>query len=191
MTITKRVTVVTAFVLAMVVFFGVSFVHANPSFFFRKALNDTFATTTGQVFVRAGVATTTLVLDSALSGAGSFDNASLLVQFSATGSATTLNTDIQYSQDCVDYYASNLGMTPTFQATSSDNISPVQTLTFLFASSTIDRSVGAGTTGGAATSTRIVLLSTPTRCTRAVFYVPAGSGSGSFWAEFVAKKQAN
>lgn len=176
-------------VLILVVYFAAaSFASANPSFFFRKAVGDSFATTTGQVFIRAGVATTTLVLDSGV--AGSFDSASLLIQYSATNSATTLNTDIQYSQDCVDYYASNLGMTPTYQATSSDNIGPVQTITFPFASSTIDRAAFT-TNGGVATSTRIVLLSTPTRCTRAVFYVPAGAGPGSFWAEFVTKKQNN
>lgn len=166
------------------------FAAANPSLFITALSNSS---TSSPSFMSSGLGTTTTVFDAqALDGSNFAANSvSLLVQFAATNTpATTLNLDIQYSQDGQDWYAVNQGTEANLQATTSDSIGNVQTISFLYASSTIDRiSATPLSLGQFATSTRIVNLNMPTRYARAVIYMTGASGKGSVWTEWVAKKE--
>lgn len=175
--------------VAIAAFASFYVVKANPSFFIRSQLST--ATTTQTYFIRGGLATTTLTLDTGVGAAQGADNADLLLQYISTTSQPTLNVDIQYSQDGVDWYETSMGWNAFYYATSTPALGNVNTLQFLYASSTASRGVSAGTASTAATSTRTIMIPTPTRYVRAVFYESAGGGAASFWAEFIAKRQGN
>lgn len=178
----------------LVTSFGV-YAKANPSFFIRSSSTSTTfpaATTTQTYFNAGGISTTTLTLDLGATGAQGSDSASLLVQFTSTSSQPTLNIDIQYSQDNVDWYAANLGSDFQAYATNTPAIGPVQTLQFAYASSTINRAGLAVAGTATSSSNRMINLKTPTRYIRAVNYVtPGASTAGALWEEFVAKRQSN
>lgn len=160
---------------------------ANPSFFMRAQTGtpDLTASAAGGAYQVPGTATTTLVLDTGAGTAGSTDSAVLLVQYAASSTNGILNIDIQYSQDGTTYYAD----TPNATSSPTQTLANVQVVTFPFASSTINR--GNPTNANGATSTRKVIVPTPTRYVRAVFYSSVGTNAnGTFWAEFVAKRQA-
>lgn len=173
------------FVTAFAMFYVVK---ANPSYFLRvqSSTTDLSAATSGGVFQVPGTATTTLTLDTGTSAAGSVDSAVLLTQYVASSTNGTLNADIQYSQDGTTYYADTVTSTSTIPY----SVGGVQTIVFPFASSTITRG-NATSSALSATSTRKIIIPTPTRYVRAVFYsTPGANGNGTFWAEFVAKKQS-
>lgn len=156
--------------------------RANPSFFVRQ---QTASATSTVTYITPGAATTTLTYDTGNGAAQGADSAALMVQFNASGTLSVLQADIQYSQDGTDWYATSFAWNPnTTVATSSPSIGTVQQFNFGYASSTINR--GANTT---ATTTRIVVIPTPTRYVRAVFTLAPGSPNGVFWAEFIGKRQ--
>lgn len=160
-------------------------VSANPSNFLRL---QSASATSSISYLTPGTATTTLTFDSGAGASQGADTAVLLEQFVGSSTTAVLNTDIQYSQDGIDWYASGFaGNVETISATSSPSIGIVMQFTFPFASSTINRSVV--TNANSATSTRAIRIPMPTRYVRAVFTVPAGSTNGAVWAEFVAKRQ--
>lgn len=175
--------------------FGIQKVSANPSGFTPTA--SSAAATSTLVYQTAGTATTTLVFDSYTllgtnqASAGitqAVDSVALLEQFTGSSTASTLNADIQYSQDGKDWYAFAFGSNFTVNAAStSPSVAAVTTVSFPFASSTIDRLTSAAVV--ATSSTRIVILPIPTRFVRAVFYMPVGSLNGAYFAQFVAKRQ--
>ena len=122
------------------------------------------------------VGTTTIAFDSMANGNPyGVESAILALQF--TGSTTptnvsvattTYNVNIEYSQDSVDWYSE----------------SKVSTTTTL----------GWETIGGvliaSTTPTKIFVdVPTPTRYTRAIITIPAGSTNGAVWAEFIARKE--
>lgn len=114
----------------------------------------------------------------------------LLEQFSGSSTNSVLNTDVQYSQDGIDWYATSLAWTTDVtgnSATTSPALGNVEKYSFAFASSTINE---AAADSNFAKSDRVVMLPTPTRFIRAVFTLPTTSTNGAVWAEFVAKQQA-
>lgn len=168
--------------------FGVFYtVKANPSFFVRgqSSTTDLTSATTGSAFMTAGTGTTTLSLDLGLGSNQGADSAVLNIQFAGSSTSATLNADIQYSQDNTIWYASS----PAATSSPTQSISSVQTISLPFASSTISRA--AVSNANSATTTRSIVVPTPTRYVRALFYLPSGSTNGTVWAEFVAKRQAN
>jgi hypothetical protein len=183
-----------ALVAILVGSFGV-FVKANPSYFLRSPSTSTtfpIATSTQAVFIAGGLGTTTLTLDLGVGGPQGADSASLLIQLTSTTSQPTLNIDIQYSQDGVDWYADPLGMDFQAVATGTPVLGSIQTLQFIFASSTINRAALFPTGTATTSSNRIVNLKTPTRYIRAVNYVsPGANTAAALWEEFVAKRQSN
>lgn len=175
--------------------FGI-YAKANPSFFIRSSNTSTVfpsATTTTTYFNAGGVSTTTLAFDLGVGGAQGADSASLLVQLTSTTSQPTLNIDIQYSQDNVDWYAANLASDFQQYATGTPTIGPVQTIQFLFSTSTINRTAAALNGTATSSTNRIVNLKVPTRYIRAINYITPGTGSTAalLWEEFVAKRQSN
>lgn len=169
-------------VITLGLFFSV--VKANPSLF---TTNQTNSATTTVTYLTAGTATTTLTYDANLLYGDSFasNGASLLIQFAGSSSASTLNADIQYSQDGIDWYGLSGGTdVDNGIGSTSPSIGNATVVTLTFASSTIDKSAGI-----TATTSRIVNLDMPTRYVRAIFSLPAGSPRGAVWAQFVAQKQ--
>lgn len=157
---------------------------ANPSVFINTA---TATATTSPAYLTAGTATTTLTFDLGSGNSKAADSAELLMMLAGSSTATTLNIDIQYSQNGQDWYATSNGWNADLVSTSTPNISMVTQYTFPFASSTINRSVV--TNANSATSTRAVDVPTPTRYVRAVFTLPVGSAGAALYASFTAKQQ--
>lgn len=177
-------------VLGLVALFGFGWaepVHANPSTF--AISTSTSAATTSPRYMTAGNSTTTTPVYDAyaqtLSGGQTFkaDLAGLLVRFAASSTATTLNTNVEYSHDGIDWYR-NFVMDPMQPATTT---APVFTLgnpfssAWRFASSTVGGA--AVNAAGGATSTAAMLIPTPFRFTRVVFSLTGGNGA--VWAQLI------
>ncbi len=184
-------------VLAIFVSF-VSFAHANPSFFAPQAMTATATSTLS--FMTPGAATTTFMYDSfgingtnqpILNDPTGADSAGLMLQLtgsttpanSATYATTTYNIVFEYSQDGVDWFSE--AQAPN--ATSSPTVTIIKP---------ISRNITLGATSlggsGLATTTptrELLTVLTPTRYTRVVISIPAGSTNGAVWGTFVPKKQ--
>lgn len=185
-----------SFFLAASLFVAISQTHANPSFFIRSSNTSTtfpLATTTTTYFNAGGLSTTTLTFDLGVGAAQAADSASLTIQLTSTTSQPTLNVDIQYSQDGVDWYASSLNLDYQINGTTTPSISNPQVIQFTFATSTINRSAAAANGTATSSTNRIVNIKTPVRYVRAVNYITPGTGSTAalLWEEFIAKRQSN
>lgn len=179
----KYIFILAAVVLGLSVF-GVA--RANPLFF--AVTTQTATATTSPSYMTAGTATTTLTLDTYSSGnSRAAYSATLLIQLAASSTATTLRTNIEYSQDGVDWYQDGGSLFPNFATTSKPfDIGQVNQFSLTYASST----AGLGAVPASqATTTRAVKINTPTRYVRAVFTLPTGSAAGAVWAQFVPIKE--
>lgn len=159
--------------------------EANPIFF--PTTCQTATATTSVTYMSAGLATTTLSCDSYSSGnpRGAL-RMSLLTQFAAT-SSSILKINIEYSQDNIDWYQDGGNINFNFATTTKPfDIGQVNSYTYNYSSTT--PGLGAALN---ATSTRIVLINTPTRYVRAVYTIPSGSTAGAVWAQLVPIKEAS
>lgn len=161
--------------------------HAGPSYFLYK---QTAAATSTLAFMSAGTATSTLTFDMGAGVKKGVDSVILLEQFNGSSTAAILNTDIQYSDDGINWFAESQGWNVDFSgtaATTSPALGNLMQYTFTFASSSINRQA---TDNAFASANRILNLVAPTRYIRAVFTMPSGSTNGAVWAEFISKIQA-
>lgn len=140
--------------------------------------------------IQPGFATTTLTYDAnSLPGGFAADKAVLFVQFHASTSISTLNINVEYSQDGQDWYQNGdagfmKSATTSFSTFFVSTSAP--TYSWQFASTTAGL---AAPSSIASTTHRAFVLETPTRFIRAVFSVPIGSASSSIWAQIVPIKQ--
>lgn len=172
-----------AFIGAVLVTLGLASVaHANPSYFVPTVQSAPATTTVN--YMTSGTATTTLpVYDSFNSGSTyKTDFAVLLEQFIGSSTSSVLNTNIEYSQDGVDWYQDGIIQNAT--TTQPVNITAANYYTFAWTG----KQAG-GLAGSNATSTRAIMIPTPLRFTRVVLSMPVGSAAGATWAQIVPIKQ--
>lgn len=181
-----------AAVLGLVALFGLGgagTAHANPSTF--AVGTSTSAASTSPAYMTPGAATsTTPVYDAyaqAFSGGATFktDFAGLLVQFSASSTATVLNQSVEYSQDGIDWYR-NFVLDPKQMGTTTMALvlnNPFST-SWQFASSSVG---GAAVASTSKRSTATMLIPTPFRYTRIVYSLTGGNGA--VWAQLVPIKE--
>lgn len=173
-------------------------VKANPRFF--PVVTKLTTSTTSPIFIQAGLATTTMAVDSYQSGnPTAFLQGTLLVQVSATTSNPALNINVEYAHDPINGQDCTVvqGACDWFQNTGTPNlaysttskaydISQVSSFNWNFTPS--NAGLGA-TVAGNASSTRAISINIPTRYARFVFSVPNGAGTSAVWAEFVPLKE--
>ncbi len=188
MKIIKSISLITLSIITIVVVFTNSnIVKANP-YVSATPIRTATATTT-VTYMTAGTATTTLTYDTFLVGSNTIATtkasyAALLIQFTGSSTASTLRTNIEYSDDGIDWYQDG-GSSFNFSTTTKPyDIGQVAFFSYNFSSTT----AGLGA-GNATTSTRAVLLNTPLRFTRAVFTLPSGSLNGAVWATIIPTKE--
>lgn len=152
----------------------VNLAHANPLQF--KPTVQTATATTTVSYMTAGTATTTLTLDSYAPGQPfTTDQAVLFIQFTASTSASILNTTVQYSQDGIDWYSDG----GTFENGFATTTKPY------------DLSQIAQYTLSNGTTTRAINITTPTRFIRAQFSIPVGSAASGVWAQWIPSRQSS
>src|SRR3990167_3581865 len=172
-----------------VVIAGITVVHANPSLFSQVS---TSTATTTPTYISGGKGTTTLVYDAQTNGDNfALNSAYLLVQFTASSSAlSTLNINIQYSDDGKDYFWETV--TRTASSTSNFGLGVQQTLSLnVSATSTpnMENCINAAACANGATSSRAFMIEVPTRYVRAIFTAPASAQPSAFWAQWIGKKE--
>lgn len=183
-------------VIISLVSFQVQKVSANPSYFTPTVQTSTATTT--PTFMTPGTATSTLVHDSYNSGNPTKSNQiALLTQFTASSTAAVLAINLEYSQgaagfDCTvtptacDWYQDvlldNNSRSTTTQAA---NITPTNSYTWTFASSTVGGGAVNATTGGRAT--RAMVITSPTRYTRFVYTLTGANAA--IWGQIVPIKE--
>lgn len=171
--------ILTIFVIAFMIVIPAS---ANP-LRFGTIMKSATATSTVS-YMTAGAATTTSpTLDAYAQPSGfALDRATLLVQYGASSTASILDINVEYSQDGVDWFED--GGNVNFESSTTTRpffLTEVSKFRLSFASST----PGGMATAGDATTTRAVIVETPTRYVRAVFTVPVGAADGNVWSAWV------
>lgn len=163
-------------------------VRANPLQFVPTV--QTATATTSPSYMTSGKATSTLVFDSyAVGQIKATDQAVLFLSLSASSTSTIFNTDIEYSQDNIDWYQDGGTFENGFATTTKPfNLSQVNEYAWQFSSSTAGLPAPSASN---ATSTRALYIKTPTRYVRAVFTLPAGSTAGAVWAQWVPSRQVS
>jgi hypothetical protein len=175
-------------VIALFGFTGLAL--ANPSSF-ATAISTSAATSSPSYMTPGRATTTTPVYDAYSQTAnGGFtskaDYAGLLVQFSASSTASILGITAEYSQDGIDWYQ-DFVVDPNQIATSTGpTFSLVNPFAFSwkFASSTLG-GISPSSTSNRATAA--LLVPTPFRYTRLVFSMTGGNGA--VWASLLPIKQ--
>lgn len=176
----------TLMALALVfAFSSVGSAHANPSTFGRaqwgqpcSGFSAVATSTNNSISLGKGTTTVTYCASGANSAA---DSAILDVQLVGSTTAPVLGVRIEHSYDGIDWYA-DLATLTTASTTNSIYIENQ----FVFSTSTATTGGFAGS-GTASDVFRDIPITTPTRFTRAVIF--GVSGSGSLYAEIVAKQQ--
>ena len=177
---------VTAFAIALLP----STVSANPSQTPpTKSLNNTASTT--QVYMTPGTATSTITYDSFSVGADTkFNGMTIAVQVHASGTAPILKVRAEDSPDCINWYPRSVVITTatTTIVTGSFNEYqiPIATSTAQLGGTSIASSSVLGITPRVH---QAVTIDAPMRCTRAIFYVPQGSGNLALWAQLIPFKE--
>lgn len=175
--------------LALLAVFGVAgTAHANPSYF--ATATSTAAATTTPAYMTPGTATTTTPVYDAYAQTtnggltAKADYAGLLVQFTASSTASKLTGNVEYSQDGIDWYRNYVFDPSQTSATSTaNNINAPFMISWQFASSTVGGAAQTNTNR----STAAMLIPTPFRYTRVVFSMTGANGA--VWAELVPIKE--
>lgn len=168
--------------LALGAFFAFQ-AHANPSYF--PVTVETNSATGTFAYLSPGAATTTLTFN-AYANASSptkADSATVVFQYTASGTAPILKARIERSQDGIDWYP--VSVTTVLNATTSI-MTTFSEYTFNLATSTSADFLGSGTSQRVHES---FTIETPTRFTRVKFYVPASGGNGGLWAQIIPTKE--
>lgn len=197
-------------ILSISVLVGVQFAHANPLFFSPQSCTKT--ATSSISYMTPGTGTTTLIYDAYginfsnlcpgqlgtstqnISGA---QNAELLVQFTASSSATSkLNINFEYADgpgncatapsSCDWYQDSSTNQYGYATTTEPVSLTPVTQYQWAFASSTIGQGAVAAANNR---DTRALKENTPTRYERAVFTCALGGTNCAVWGEWLPVKQ--
>lgn len=130
--------------------------------------------TTSVTYIAPGTATSTQTYDSY---AGGNSNASsdgvLLVQFVASSTSSVLNIAVQYSMNGIDWYGDDL------LTSLNSTTSPVKSIN-------VDNTY-TWTAAGTATTSKAILIPTPTRYARAVIGITGAAGA--VWSDIVARKE--
>lgn len=165
--------------------------HANPTGFAKPAM--TAVATTSPAVMNPGTGTSTVVYDAyGINGtnesqSGSTyvaDSAILLVQFSASSTASKLKVAYEYSQDGIDWYQDGV---VAQLASTTPGVMPVSvpnSFTWTFASTSVG---GAAVTANNSVSTLALPVATPTRYVRAV--ISDTGNNAMVWAQFIPKKE--
>jgi hypothetical protein len=160
---------------------------ANPSHFLPTV--KTAAATTTPNYLTPGTGTTTLTYDSyTTSIPDALDSAVLMVQFTGSSTASTLNIAIQYSDGGDDYYQDGQGWANYASSTKTFDISQIYQYSWQYASTSRAFLFGSNVTG-TSTDYRIIRIPTPTRFVRAVFTLPQGSLNGAVWAKWLPEQE--
>lgn len=171
-------------------------VQANPSFYPQPASFST-ATSTGQ-FMTPGTGTTTVVYDSyCISGTNqpicgntnAINSAALLLQFSASTTASALSVRFEYSQDGIDWYGD--GYVNVATTTIPVGITINTSFNWTFASSTVGGMAGglAGIGGTNNRDNKIIKVVTPTRFVRAI--ITLTGANATIWSQIQPLKENN
>lgn len=197
MTYTKSLTLKVLSLLAAVVFLGAAGVaftrtaSANPLGFSCPAYGPGGVASTSVTYMTGGTGTTTLLYDTYCVGGSNQPNTgntsttnllSLLTQFTASSTASVLNTSVEYSQDGVDWYQDNY----VASTTAAYSLQTANSTSWTFASSTPG--------GGAAVANsnrvgKLTRLYAPTRYVRVVYTLAASGTAGGVWGEILPIKE--
>lgn len=168
--------------------------EANPQGFTCPAFGPLGTASTSVRSIGPGTGTTTLVYDSFCANGSNQPtsgnaflpvNLALLVQETASSSASVLNMDVEYSQDNVDWYQDNYLASTTGAAGWTGSSFPValpNRISWTFASSTVGGSPNPGVAAGTRLG-KVFKLSTPTRYLRVIF--TAQTASSTLWGEIL------
>lgn len=183
-----------AIAFAAVVGFAVV-AKANP----LDLITSNVTATSTVAYMTGGTATTTYVYDTYANSAdqNAIDKAAMLVQFTASSTASKLNWSYEYSTgvngvDCAatptacDWYADTFTLAVNATNTQQYNFTANNAGAWNFASSSQG---GAALAAGNNRALKVLWVPTPTRYTRVVFSVPSGATNGGVWATFAAQKQ--
>ena len=194
----KKYIAFTLLFISLVIGLGYKTAKANPSQFLMNAASATATATSTLTFLTPGTATTTIYYDSFYGQPNSpTDKSFLIEQYTGSTTASTLLTNIEYSQgvagvDCTvtptlcDWYEDG-GINPNFATTTKPfDVSQVNQYILTYASSS--PGLG-GVTNVSSPARRIFSIGTPTRYIRAIFTQKIGSGNGAVWAQFVPQRQ--
>jgi len=164
---------------------------ANPSRISTPSSCASATATTTLSYVRAGTATTTLTCDTSKNGVGvdTFEKAYLALQHTATSTSSILDIRFEYSQDGVDWYASNIFDQTGLSTTTAGIIYDVGTTyhRLNFASST--NACADAVIANNNLNCHMIPVPVPTRYVRAVFTAPAGAANSGVWAQFIGKAE--
>lgn len=155
-------------------------VVANPSIF--APTKATGAATTTVVYMRPGLATTTLAYDSLDGDTVKVDELTLAIQYTASTTGPTLKMRFEDSHDGINWYPRGVSLNEN--ATTTRLVGSYNEYIWTVATTT--------DIGGSGTAARVhtsFTVKAPMRHVRAVFYVPAGGGNGALWAQFVPIKE--
>lgn len=196
---------------AIVIFVGVfgftQTVKANPTLFTRFknifAASSEVATTSPR-FMTPGTATSTIYADSG-QNESSFQSSVLAVQVLASSTGSIFNFRLEYADEtptfncystptACDWYTDSTLQTGVGVSTTTDSginyIPTAQTYSWKYASTTEGCTTGSNITS-VNRGCKLITVPTPTRYTRAVFWLPIGSTNGAVWAAFIAKRENN
>ena len=155
-------------------------VRANPSYFARGTASATATTTLA--FMTPGTATTTVTHDAFFEGNNTkADSVALQLMLKASSTGTVLVTNIEYSEDGIDWYQNNLD---TYAAGAIAVATP-NSLTWTFATSTIGGLLNGG--AGVDFGQKVIGVKTPTRYVRAVLSLTGANGG--VWVKFIPSKE--
>lgn len=112
------------------------------------------------------------------------DSASLLVQFTASSTASKLKIAFEFSQDGIDWYADGTSVLLASSTTGTVIANTPDFISWTFASTSLN---GASIAANNNFATELFNAPTPARYVRSV--ITATGGNALVWAQFVPKKQ--
>jgi hypothetical protein len=184
----KIISAVAIFIaLAIVVLSNIETVKANVPYF---QIEKTQPATTTTAFMSPGNATTSIQIVSNQSVG--IDSAYVFVQYRASSTGPTLKYRIEHSQDGIDWYGQ---LVPTnTNATTTTVVGSAAGYNIAFSTSTAPTDGIPGFLNATSSNPRLhgsFSITTPTRYTRVIYFVPAGGGNGALWSSIIGKRQAN
>lgn len=171
-------TILLTFVLALLVtLYQPSLAKAWASYF---TVNKSATATSTVSYMTGGTATTTYNLNGGLNTLmADVDQSNVFIQFTASTSASTLQWQVQRSNDGIDWFDEDA----TVAITSASNV-------VVHASSSLNSWTPSNTT--ASTSRKVITISrVASYYARLVFSIPPGSTGGAIWTQDTEKRDAS
>lgn len=174
-----------AAILLASLFFGVTKVDANPSYFSNSQSNTT--ATSSPFFLTVGTnATTTLAYDTGASISQVLNSAVLLQQFIGSSTSAVLTDRFEYSQNGQDWYSDNLIGSQAITGTTSQSIDISTSNSYKWTYATAD--IG-GATSTQNNNPKIIEVVVPTRFVRVISTIVGANGA--VWEQFIGIRQSN